>query len=329
MKQLARARLIETALRVRGFCAEDAVLLSCDPRSGSTWLSEVLCAAEPSAVIWEPFHLEHAPRVRAFGFAWRQIIPPDADWPEAETLVRAILAGRHINSWTGWASPAADFLRARQLLVKCCRANGFLPWMLRRIAFRRAPIHFLRHPFAIAASQLRMGNFSTGGMDADLARGRYAGAGTDTARYIRSLTSDEERIVAMWCRVQQPALEDPLTQAQAVRMHYETLIAEPAQEIGRLFAAWDRPVPAGVLAHTGKASRMTMDASQLGNPAAQAGKWQQAFSDRQVSRMSRVLRHFGVTVYDESILPKETAPAVSGLSAAKGRHPAAAGGPAC
>ncbi|QAX32114.1 hypothetical protein [Leisingera sp. NJS204] len=309
MKQLLRAPVIAAALKMRGFRAEDAVLLSCDPRSGSTWLSEVLCAAAPSAVIWEPFHLDHAPKVRDFGFAWRQIIPPGADWPEAETLLREVLSGRHINGWTGWASPVADFLRARQLIVKCCRANGFLPWMLRRIAFRRAPIHFLRHPFAIAASQIRMGNFSTDGMEADLARGRYAGDLAESARYIRALDTDEERIVAMWCRIQQPALEDPVTRARTVRMHYETLTLHPEQEIARLFAAWGSPVPAAALARIDKASRMTVDASLLGNPQAQVGKWQQAFSDRQISRMSRVLTDFGIGVYDETLLPKVPPPA--------------------
>lgn len=305
MKKALRSQVIRSALAMRRFAPEDALLLSCDPRSGSTWLSELLCAAGPTAVIWEPFHLDNAPRVRRFGFAWRQYIPPEADWPEAEALIREILAGRHINSWTGWASPVQDFLRAEQLIVKCCRANAFLPWLVRRISFTQRPIHFLRHPFAIAASQIRMGNFDTGGMNADLERGRFSEDLRGSADYIRGLETDEERIVAMWCRSQMAALSDPVTQARTVRMHYETLTLEPESEISRLFAAWGRPVPETLLPRIKKASRMTVDASKLGDPVAQVGKWRQTFSDRQVERMTRVLRDFGTVIYNENLLPNE------------------------
>ncbi|WP_090114262.1 hypothetical protein [Limimaricola pyoseonensis] len=306
-----RQRAIAATLRMRGFAPEQALLLSCDPRSGSTWLSELLVAAAPSAVIWEPFHLDSAPRVREAGFAWRQVIPAEADWPEAEALVRDILSGRCINDWTSWASSFGEFLAAERLVVKCCRANGFLPWMLRRIAFRRRPIHFLRHPFAIAASQIRMGNFGTDGMAADLERGPFAADFVESAAYIRGLETDEERIVAMWCRVQGPALRDPVTAEKAVRLHYETMTLDPAAEIGRLFAAWGEPVPEPVLSRVRRASRMTEDASLLDAPEAQVGKWQTHFTDRQVARMGRVLRDFDIAAYDETPLPRrlENSPA--------------------
>lgn len=303
MKQVLRARFIESTLRLKRFEAEDAILLSCDPRSGSTWLSEMLCAARPSAVIWEPFHLDKAPRVRELGFSWRQYIPPEADWPEAEEVVRGILSGAYINQWTGWASPVSDFIRAERLLVKCCRANGFLPWMLRRVKFRKKPIHFLRHPFAIAASQMKMGNFSTSGMDEVLSQGKYTECFSESARFIRSLTSDEERIVAMWCLIHKPALNDPFTQKNAIRMHYETLKIDPEKELVRLFSAWGEELPEAVLAQVRKASRMTVDGSLLDDSAAQVGKWRQAFSDKQISRLTRVMDEFSITTYGESSFP--------------------------
>ncbi|NDW01733.1 hypothetical protein [Salipiger sp. PrR002] len=303
MKQALRARFISTALRFKGFEPEDAILLSCDPRSGSTWLSELLCESRPSAVIWEPFHLDNAPRVRDLGFSWRQYIPPDADWPEAELFIRRMLSGGYINQWTSWASPVADFVRAEHLLVKCCRANGFLPWLVRRIAFRRKPIHFLRHPFAIAASQKRMGNFGTAGMDEVLSRGRYSEYLSEYAGFIRGLETDAERIVAMWCLMQKPALSDALTQERTIRMHYETLKLYPEREVARLFHTWGEPVPEGVLARVNQASRMTVDGALLNDPLSQVGKWRQEFSDRQVDRLARILTQLGVTEYSDALLP--------------------------
>lgn len=303
MKQRIRSAAVSAILKARGHKPEDAVVLSCDPRSGSTWLSELLCASTPSAVIWEPFHRDHVRQIREIDFAWRQYIPAGEQWPEAETLVRDILRGGVVNEWTGWASPISDFAKAQQLIVKCCRANGFLPWMVRRIEFRRKPIHFLRHPFAITASQIKMGNFDTDGMNEDLERGRFASDLAESAAYIRGLETQEEKIVGMWCRTQKGALEDPVTAQRVTRMYYETLSLSPEREIERLFAGWGESVPQNALEHVKKASRMTEDRSLLANREAQVSKWQTKFSDRQIQRMCKVLSDFDISVYGEDPMP--------------------------
>jgi hypothetical protein len=303
MKQQLRSASIATALRIRRHRPEDAIVLSCDPRSGSTWISEVLSAATPSAVIWEPFHRDKVAEVNDLGFAWRQYIPADADWPEAEALIRKILSGGVINQWTSWANPAADFVRAERLIIKCCRANGFLPWMIRKIAFERKPIHFLRHPFAIAASQIKMGNFDTGGMDRDLDRGPFAQEMSETSRYIRGLTTNEEKIVAMWCRTHRAALNDPLTTNRTIRVHYENLTVNPGPEIRRIFDGWGESMPVNVLSLVHKASRMTEKSSQLETPKQQISKWQKHFNDKQISRLTAVLKDFGIGIYDQSVMP--------------------------
>ena len=44
-------------LSAKGFCAEDALVLTGDPRGGTTWLMEILCAWPGTALNWEPLHL--------------------------------------------------------------------------------------------------------------------------------------------------------------------------------------------------------------------------------------------------------------------------------
>jgi len=282
---------------------EDAVVLSCDPRSGSTWLSELLGDGLNAATIWEPFHLGEVPQVRAFGFGWREYIPADADWPEAEALIRRILAGRVVNAWTTSANRTTDFLTADRLLVKCCRANAFLPWMARRIDFTSRPIHFLRHPFAIVASQLKMGIFSGEGLRDALLKGRHAARLADQVDYILGLESDEERIVAMWCRTHLPCLTDPKRGELWFTMHYERLMVDPQAEVTRLFEAWRRPVPDGMLDRVRNPSRMTQDNSLETDPMAQIAKWQSRFPDSKQRAMLAVLSHFGICVYGQDPLP--------------------------
>jgi len=196
VKQFVRDTLVSSINRSRKHRPESAVVLSCDPRSGSTWLGELLSKSEATATVWEPYHLDEAPKVRDFGFSWREYIPAEADWPEARELNAHILSGHYMNQWTGSATPLKDYLTANRLIIKCCRATGFLPWLVRNFDFERKPIYFLRHPFAIAASQLKMGNFGTQGMDEALGQGRYSGDLKEASDYIRSLkTSTSKRLL--------------------------------------------------------------------------------------------------------------------------------------
>lgn len=285
--------------------AAAAIVLSCYARSGSTWLSEILGTTVKAATLWEPFHLDEAPKVKEFGFGWREYIPADADWPEAEALIRKILAGRFINTWTGSASRAVDLITADRLLVKCCRANGFLPWMVRRIEFEMKPIHFLRHPFAMVPSMLKFGNFDGRGLHDALFKGRYVDRLDHHTDYILGLQSDEERIVAMWCRSQLPCLTDPDRDRYWVTSHYETLLLDPEAEMARIFSEWDRPVPPGIPERVGQPSRMTQKDTLKGDAIAQISKWQTGHSDSKQRAMLAVLSHFGVTCYGQDPLPVE------------------------
>ncbi len=282
---------------------EDAIVLSCDPRSGSTWLSEILGQSLNAATIWEPFHLDEVPEVRRFGFGWREFIPADADWPEAEALIRKVLSGRLINPWISSANRARTFVTAERLLVKCCRANGFLPWMVRRIQFEARPIHFLRHPFAIVASQLKMGNFDGSGLHDALFEGRYADRLSHQADYILGLQSDEERIVAIWCRTHLPCLTDPERDRYWITTHYEQLLLEPEADITRIFLQWNRPVPSNILDRIRRPSRMTQQSELKSNAMAQITKWQNDFPDSKQRAMAAVLTNFGVNCYEQDPLP--------------------------
>lgn len=302
-KNNLRSSLISAHAALARRRPEDAIVLSCDPRSGSTWLSETLGQSLNAATIWEPFHLVEAPEVQQFGLGWREFIPADAEWPEAEALVRRILSGRLINPWTSSANRAKTFITADCLLVKCCRANGFLPWMVRRIDFKTRPIHFLRHPFAIVASQLKMGNFNGSGLRDALFEGRYADQLSHQADYLLGLQSDEERIVAMWCRTHLPCLTDPERDRYWITTHYENLLSEPEAEITRIFSQWDRPVPTNILESIRRPSRMTQQGALKTDKVAQITKWQNDFPDSKQREMAAVLTHFGVTCYNQDPFP--------------------------
>lgn len=302
-RSAARTTLLRLHAEWRDRDPADAMVLACEPRGGSTWLSELLAVAEPSATIWEPLHLTRAPEAADLGFGWRQLIPADAEWPEAEALMRRILTGRTVNDWTASASSVRSFLRAQRLIVKFCRANALLPWLARRFAFRRKPVYFLRHPFAIAASQIRMGNFRTDRLDESLTSGRFSELRAREAAYVRTLRTEAERLVALWCLTNRPALADPEAGQRWVRMHYEDLIRRPEPEIDRLFAAWGETAPAAVLDRVRRASRMTQEGSLRNDPEEQLTKWRDVFDPAERRALRDVLDWFEISIYGDEPFP--------------------------
>lgn len=94
---------------------------------------------------------------RDLGFSWRQRIDEGTQWDEARAAFERTFRGRTLNLWS-CTSDLGDYLRAERLVVKLCRANGALPWLTEAFDFRYAPIYLVRHPFAVAASQVKWGS---------------------------------------------------------------------------------------------------------------------------------------------------------------------------
>lgn len=139
---LLRARTAVTNYRLGGlakrndFDPRDALLVFSDPRGGSTWITEMIQQIPRTAVVWEPLHLRYTDAFRELGFTWRQYIPEHAEWEEARAAFERVLRGQILNEKLGSASSIKEFAQADQLIVKLCRGNALLPWLVRQFEFR-------------------------------------------------------------------------------------------------------------------------------------------------------------------------------------------------
>ncbi|MGR3804876.1 hypothetical protein [Marinibacterium profundimaris] len=303
LKRRVRAAALQVYARLRPHAPEQALVLSAEPRGGSTWVGELLESEGKVATVWEPLHIRRVPVARQAGFTWRQFIPADADWPEARELMARILSGQVVNDWTSSGSSLGDHLRAERLLVKFCRANACLPWLARQFDFERKPLFFLRHPFAIAASQAEMANFPFGQVVETITECPFAEARQEHVPFLQSLETVEERAVASWCLSNTATLNDPDAEKLWVTMCYENLILSPEQELERLYSTWGQPVPDRVLSQVRRPSRMTQDNALQASPEAQVRKWRDSFSDAQIARMQAVLDHFNIRIYGSDPMP--------------------------
>ena len=143
-------------LRPLPYDIRQTIVIAGSPRSGTTWLAELLNTIPRSAILWEPLFLDADPQLPKIGFGWRTYVPPDRDRPEMEAYLRRVLTGRVLNPWTLQRTSLRDVYRVKRWIVKFVRANMLLPWLTLRFPTRR-PLLLVRHPCAVVASQIRNG----------------------------------------------------------------------------------------------------------------------------------------------------------------------------
>lgn len=139
----------------------DTLVIAGAPRSGTTWLLEVLQALPGYKALNEPL-LTQATRGR-HGFRARSYIADgQGDGAERVAFLSAALEGR-VGPELRWSfrkearpSALASHLWRRKMLVKFCRINRMLPWFGTRFDVRGL-MFVVRHPCAVVNSMLRFG----------------------------------------------------------------------------------------------------------------------------------------------------------------------------
>jgi hypothetical protein len=287
--------------RLKRFDPLANLVIFSEPRGGSTWLAECLARLPHTVVLWEPLNIREMPRFRRLGFAWRQPIPEDADWEPARRAFQDVFEGRMLNAWTCTLALPTDFLMAERMVVKFCRANAMIPWLVRNFAFRQKPIYLIRHPFAVVASQMAHAGWRREFDGFRMPDCPYRELYDRHAAFLSSLSSKEEELLAIWCLANLVPLNHPRRDLDWITVHYEDLLERPRVELGRVFSAWGMALSPAVLDHVGLASSTAGGA--LPGSAAQLTKWQRAFTPAQVDRMLAVLAYFGVRRYGAGLYP--------------------------
>lgn len=283
-------------------------LLVCGgPRSGSTWLGELIACTPRSALLFEPLTATQQGPFRDLGFAWDQPIPPDAKWPEARAAFEAMLRGKAITDWNivYSSSSVASFLTARRMVVKCCHANALLSWLVRQFNFRYQPIFLVRHPFAVVASQLENPRWAHGTPRFKIPDCRYRECIERHEPFLSQLDSRAQVLTAQWCLSNVDPLGSGDNDQRWTTVFYENLLMAPERQLRRVFDRWGLPLPDKILRRVTKPSKTTREATFKLGVEQQLSKWKAAFSPDERRKMIRVLKYFGVSIYDdECYLPR-------------------------
>lgn len=270
------------------------ILLTGSPRSGTTWVANLLQTIPGSSILFEPFQLDHVPQAREAQCTWRTYVHPEDDWTAGDDFVARVLDGRVLNRWT-----TQEIRRPKPTttwIVKAVRANRLLPWICSRFEIR-PPVLLLRHPCAVVASQLERG-WTEAPPDPGTADHRLLAAFPDLEAVLARVRTPEEALAATWALDALVPLRHP---GPWQVVCFEHLVTRGEAGLRPLLDRWGVPAPAGLAERLGEWSRT---AASRDRSRVVAG-WRDQLEPDQVRRILETVWALGVDLYGESPEPDE------------------------
>lgn len=289
--------LILRATSRRSYDLANTLVIAGSPRSGTTWLAELVQTIPRTAILFEPEHLTRVAAARDAGLSWHTSKEPGESWPEGDDFFARVLRGEILTPWTTSLVPWRRAIAPHRWIVKLVDANFLLGWLAGRFPIA-PPLLLLRHPCAVVASQLRMGWAPVASPQLVPFLEKHPPA----AAILDSLGTPVEFSAALWCmQTLSPLLLAPPRPILVVT--YEMLVRDPTQELAKVFRTWNLPIPEGLKAAAGRWSATTNRASVPGGSADPRTSWQTQLTNEQVESILRVVHAFGIDFYSDATEP--------------------------
>lgn len=321
LKRPVEKRLYRAVTHLGQCDIEDTIVVSGSPRSGTTWLSELLRVLPGYKAVNEPLHLDHSPLARELErLGWRPYAAPGTDSPQLEELLRKAFTGHPeatpIFRLRG-SNPASRLIyhaTRKKLVVKLIRASRMLAWVSERFPVR-ALVSIFRHPCAVVASRInyRAAWRESEPPEEENLQGEFGGETElggripeEVLRPFRStlsgITTTAGRLAAGWCLDNYMALQGPIRGPWIVTT-YEALLEDPEAEMTRVLRDLGEPMPEEVRRQFDKPSQSAAGDLKTRDAEQQLAKWRRNLSDEQIDAILRVVHGFGLDFYNSSLRP--------------------------
>jgi hypothetical protein len=286
-------------LKARGYDIGNTIVMAGSPRSGTTWLSEILHTIPQSCIIHEPLRPWAVPEVDALGLGWKAYIAPGVDWPELEEFMRGVLTGQILNRHTTSRASLPEILRSERWIVKSVRANRLLRWMTEKFPIR-TPILLIRHPCAVVSSQMRHPSWHP--RTALSVDSRFLADYPGVSDIAADITTWEEVLAANWCMDYFAPLSTPKPHPW-IFVIYERLVRQGEEEIQRIFNALELEIPKSALKGLKVPSKSVREDSFILIGEDPLAAWTKRLSKEQVKRILHLVSAFGLDFYGEGLEP--------------------------
>jgi hypothetical protein len=305
----------------------DTILITGSPRSGTTWLMQILCEIPDYTYIFEPLNPIWFPSAYKIGFRSRTYLNDNTKWPKGEEYLKNIFTGRLANLPIK-NNPISDLiydfsfnnffnhLYATKLIVKSVNMNRMLPWVAKTFELRSI-LFIVRHPYATIASQLKSGLYGYHSISSPYINiyptkkiilkeiKDIVELSSNQINKIKKLEKIEELLAVSWC------LDNliPFSKNKPYSwklISYENLINDPENEICNIFKFInEKEVPRSAFHRLRKPSIVTMKDERrlIKTPEKQLSKWKVYLSKKQINRIKKVIAYFNFYLYDENGKP--------------------------
>lgn len=278
------------------------LVISGFPRSGTTWLAEVVAAAPGAGLVFEPLNHLTVPAAKRAGCGWENFHLPDDPWPEGVAFMHDVLTGRVLTRWTASRLPIAKASKVSQWIVKFVRANQMLGWMMRHFPIP-PPVLLMRHPCSVFASWVERG-WPLANYPPRRDR-KFFQAYPWLTSTLDGLTEPEEFFAVQWCMQHYSAINQ-LAPEQYRACFYETLVTERAQEVLRIFDHWKLAAPQTLEESLNRPSSKAGATLQVGG-LGQITSWKKRVPEAVANRIIGVLQRFNLNFYTVDPEPDYTA----------------------
>jgi hypothetical protein len=315
MESLLRSKLNWKAKKLRNSLLElrntarssysfnDNILISGSGRSGTTWIAEVLSSSISHTLVNEPLKNSNSYNVQKIGFTgWGQFIPEEADWPEAFQFFTRLFTGRELNP--NYFTDGQPSINTSIWVHKFIRTPFMLPWIVKNFQTKK-PIHIIRNPYAVVASQLHHVGFGKDRIfDPTLHKkvpqfDYFDSFYQEWQPYFAQLESYPEKLALHWALENRYVLNHPRCHNDWIIIYYEDFLLEPAKVLSQLGEMWKIDF-SSVDQSALKRDSYSMINKVPDNPHGQLRKWEDNLSQKQLSQVSKALISTGMDIYDRS-----------------------------
>lgn len=300
---------------------QDAIAIFGTPRSGTTWMMEILGTLPRYKTIFEPLHPTRAPQIVHLKFPPRIYIPPDKDNIVLQKYLRDVFSGKFLSKIPAYSlkNPKILYKRvtATKVITKFVNGNRLIPWINKRFPLRASYL-IIRHPCSTINSQLKVGWF---GYPKEIEI-RVRNGDTNLLKKvvlkeallipeIREQKKIIEKISSFNTMLELLAVEYsldyliPMKHMASLRntyvFTYEEIIKNPEAMIFEIFRKIEEYPPEESLKIVRKPS-ITSKERKI-NTERQLKKWKYELSIEQVKRILKVVHWFGLDFYTENPEP--------------------------
>lgn len=306
-------RLIDSLALRKDFSVEDTIIVSGSPRSGTTWVMNILNTLPDYLAVFEPFNVDEFPEAKHAGIYPRLFLPIDEENRLVYDYLEKVVRGRVRSKNPHIEMYPYDILKrfsADKLLIKFINANRLLPWISNLFTLRRIFL-VVRHPCATIYSQIRSGwnGFTNENIiprkQRLLDEVRMTGVIPDATLSRLSLETDIEKLSLVYALDNMIPLDAP---EKYDVIQYERMVSN-SEEIISIFESLNSTEYASLALRRSKIPSWTTKNRKetYFTYDEQLTKWEKGFTEKEINKIRSVLNNFDVDFCKDhySILDQE------------------------